>query len=244
MEIEMDLRRAIDRRQFHLVYQHIVSAATREVVAVEALLRWRHPVRGAIPPATFIPIAEETGSIVAIGEWVLGRACRDLSAWPAETTVNVNLSAVQLQERDLVERVGCIIRRHDVAPHRVRLEVTETAIAADPDAAARTLHALRDLGVQLCIDDFGIGYSSLASLLRFPFTSLKIDRSLIAGVAESFEHREMVAAIATLARNLHLDVVAEGIETAEQLQIVEDLGVDLLQGFLLSLPSAIEELVA
>ena len=243
MQIEMDLRRAIARDELFLVYQNIVTVRGREIVGYEALLRWQHLTRGLIMPGTFIPIAEETGAIVPIGEWVLDRVCRDMRLLPA-ATVNVNLSAMQLQQPDIVTRIDEIVQRHDVTPRRVRLEVTETAIAADPEAAARSLHAIRALGIQLCIDDFGIGYSSLASLLRFPFTSLKIDRSLIAGVTTSVEHREMVTAITLLARNLHLEVVAEGIETAEQLAIIEDLGIEFAQGFYVSVPRAIEELVA
>ena len=245
MRIEMDLHRAIERRELSLVYQNIVTVRARTIVGMEALLRWRHPSRGMIPPATFIPIAEETGAIVPIGEWVLDRVCRDVNeGLLGDTVVNVNLSAMQLQQPDIVARVDDIVRSHGVMTRRVRLEVTETAIAADPDAAARSLHALRDLGIQLCIDDFGIGYSSLASLLRFPFTSLKIDRSLIAGITTSVEHREMVAAIALLARNLHLEVVAEGVETAAQLAVVDDLGIEFVQGFYVSMPHALEELVA
>jgi EAL domain-containing protein (putative c-di-GMP-specific phosphodiesterase class I) len=245
MRIEMDLHRAIERRELSLVYQNIVTVRARTIVGTEALLRWRHPSRGMIPPATFIPIAEETGAIVPIGEWVLDRVCRDVNeGLLGDTVVNVNLSAMQLQQPDIVARVDDIVRSHGVMTRRVRLEVTETAIAADPDAAALSLHALRDIGIQLCIDDFGIGYSSLASLLRFPFTSLKIDRSLIAGITTSVEHREMVAAIALLARNLHLEVVAEGVETAAQLAVVDDLGIEFVQGFYVSMPHALEELVA
>jgi diguanylate cyclase (GGDEF)-like protein len=240
MQIEMDLRRAVDRDELHLVYQPIVKMQDREVVAYEALLRWRHPLRGPVMPSTFIPIAEETGSIVALGEWVLARVCRDLREWPG-AIVNVNLSAVQLQHADLVQRIATIVRCN---ASRVRLEVTESAIAAHPDAAERTLHAIRDLGIQLSIDDFGIGYSSLASLLRLPFSTLKIDRSLIAGLATSVEHREMVAAIATLAHNLGLDIVAEGVETAEQFAVARELGVDFVQGYFISMPRAIEELQA
>ena len=238
MQIEMDLRSAADRDQLSVVYQPIVTARDRTLAAVEALLRWRHPSRGSIPPSTFIPIAEETGAIVTLGEWVLDRVCRDRHLWP-RAIINVNLSAVQLQQCDLVERIAAIVK-HDAS--RVRLEVTETAIAADPDAAARALRALRDLGMQICIDDFGIGYSSLASLLRLPFTSLKIDRSLIAGLSESGEHREMVAAITTLAHNLGLEIVAEGVETAAQMSIVESLGIDLVQGYFVALPSPVAEL--
>jgi diguanylate cyclase (GGDEF)-like protein len=238
MQIEMDLRRAVEREQLHLVYQPIVAIRDRHVVAHEALLRWRHPLRGMVMPSTFIPIAEETGSIVALGEWVLERVCRDLRDWP-DAIANVNLSAVQLQHSDLVERIAAIVRRD---ASRVRLEVTESAIAAHPDAAAHTLHAIRNLGIHLCIDDFGIGYSSLASLLHLPFSTLKIDRSLVAGLATSIEHREMVAAIATLAHNLGLDIVAEGIETAEQFAVAAELGVDCAQGFYIAKPVPLEDL--
>jgi len=238
MQIEMDLRRAVDREQLHLVYQPIVTMRDRAVVSYEALLRWTHPLRGLVMPSTFIPIAEETGSIVGLGEWVLERVCRDLHFWP-DAIINVNLSAVQLQHADLVQRIASIVRQN---ASRVRLEVTESAIAAHPDAAEHTLRAIRDLGIQLCIDDFGIGYSSLASLLRLPFSSLKIDRSLIAGLADSVEHREMVAAITALAHNLGLDIVAEGVETAEQFAIAERLGVDFVQGYFISMPLPAEEL--
>ena len=247
MQIEMDLRRAIEREQLHLVYQPIVTVRDRALAGFEALLRWRHPQRGAIGPSAFIPIAEETGSILEIGEWVLDRVCRDLNEWRHkldDTIINVNLSAMQLQQYDLVQRIDHIVRRNGVPARRVRLEVTETAIAAHPDLAARTLHEVRDLGIQLCIDDFGVGYSSLVSLLRYPFTSLKIDRSLIAGIATSLEHREMVTAVATLARNLGLDIVAEGVETAEQFAMLEQIGIDYVQGYYVARPTAVEELVA
>lgn len=247
MQIEMDLRRAIERDQLHLVYQPIVTLRERTLAGFEALLRWRHPSRGPISPSTFIPIAEETGSILEIGEWVLDRVCRDLNQWREkldDTIVNVNLSAMQLQQPDIVERIDQIVRGNAVPGRRVRLEVTETAIAAHPELAAKTLHEVRALGIQLCIDDFGVGYSSLVSLLRYPFTSLKIDRSLIAGIASSVEHREMVAAVTTLARNLGLDVVAEGVETAEQFAVLEEIGVDYVQGFYVARPRAVEELVA
>ena len=247
MQIEMDLRRAIERDELHLVYQPIVSMRERTLAGFEALLRWRHPSRGMIGPATFIPVAEETGSILQIGEWVLDRVCRDLTEWRHkldDAIVNVNLSAMQLQQHDIVERIDTIVRRNGVPTRRVRLEVTETAIHACPDSAAKALHAVRSLGIQLCIDDFGVGYSSLVSLLRYPFTSLKIDRSLIAGIATSLEHREMVTAVATLAHNLGLDIVAEGVETAEQFAMLEQIGIDYVQGYYVARPATVSELVA
>jgi diguanylate cyclase (GGDEF)-like protein len=247
MQIEMDLRRAIEREQLHLVYQPIVAMSDRSLAGFEALLRWRHPARGLIPPSTFIPIAEETGSILEIGDWVLDRVCRDLTEWRHkldDAIINVNLSAMQLQVPDLVQRIEETVTRNAVPARRVRLEITETAIAAHPESAARALHAVRSLGIQLCIDDFGVGYSSLISLLRYPFTSLKIDRSLIAGIATSLEHREMVTAVTTLARNLGLEVVAEGVETEEQFEMLEEIGIDFVQGYYVAEPRVVAELVA
>lgn len=242
LQIEMDLRRAAERGQLHLVYQPIVRIADRITTGVEALLRWAHPVRGCVMPNTFIPVAEETALIVPIGDWVLDRACAQMVEWQSrgmgEISVNVNLSPVQLRQYDIIERIDTIVRRHAVDPRRVRLEVTESAIVATPDATAYILRQIAGLGIQLCIDDFGIGYSSLAQLLRMPFTSLKIDRSLISEIAQCPEQREMVRAITSLARTLNLQVVAEGVECAEQLEVLRDTGVEHAQGFYLSRPRA------
>jgi diguanylate cyclase (GGDEF)-like protein len=242
LQIEMDLRHAAERGQLHLVYQPIVRIADRVTTGVEALLRWAHPVRGCVMPNTFIPVAEETALIVPIGDWVLDRACAQMVEWQSrgmgEISVNVNLSPVQLRQYDIIERIDTIVRRHAVDPRRVRLEVTESAIMATPDATAYILRQIAGLGIQLCIDDFGIGYSSLAQLLRMPFTSLKIDRSLISEIAQCPEQREMVRAITSLARTLNLQVVAEGVECAEQLEVLRDTGVEHAQGFYLSRPRA------
>jgi diguanylate cyclase (GGDEF)-like protein len=242
LQIEMDLRRAAERGQLHLVYQPIVRIADRAITGVEALLRWAHPVRGCVMPATFIPVAEETALIVPIGDWVLDRACAQMVEWQSrgmgEVSVNVNLSPVQLRQYDIIERIDTIVRRHAVDPRRVRLEVTESAIVATPDATSYILRQIAGLGIQLCIDDFGIGYSSLAQLLRMPFTSLKIDRSLISEIAQCPEQREMVRAITSLARTLSLQVVAEGVECSEQLEVLRATGVEYAQGFYLSQPKA------
>ena len=247
LQIEMDLRRAADRGQLHLVYQPIVRIADRATVGVEALLRWAHPGRGCVMPATFIPIAEETSLIVPIGDWVLDRACAQMVEWEsrgaAGMTVNVNLSPVQLRQYDIIERIDTILRRHAVDARRVRLEVTESAIVASPDATAYILRQINGLGIQLCIDDFGIGYSSLAQLLRMPFTSLKIDRSLVTDIAERPEQREMVRAIIAMARTLNLQVVAEGVERAEQLEALRSTGVEFAQGFHFSPPRAPQGIV-
>jgi diguanylate cyclase (GGDEF)-like protein len=242
LRIETDLRRAAERGQLHLVYQPIVRIADGATIGVEALLRWAHPQRGCVMPASFIPIAEETGLIVPIGDWVLDRACAQIAEWQsrgsADFTVNVNLSPVQLRQYDLIERIDTIVRRNGVDPRRVKLEVTESAIVATPEATSYILRQIAGLGIQLSIDDFGIGYSSLAQLLRMPFTSLKIDRSLVADVERAPEQREMIRAITSMARTLNLQIVAEGVESAEQLDVLRDLGVEYAQGFHISLPRA------
>jgi len=247
LQIEMDLRRAAERGQLHLVYQPVVRIADGAMTGLEALLRWAHPVRGCVMPATFIPIAEETALIVPIGDWVLDRVCLQIEEWQsrgrADVTVNVNLSPVQLRQYDIIERIDTILRRRAVAPSRVRLEVTESAIVASPEATAYILRQIAGLGVQLCIDDFGIGYSSLAQLLRMPFTSLKIDRSLVVDIARCPEQREMVRAITSLARTLNMQVVAEGVESAEQLEVLKAAGVEYAQGFYLSVPRPPREIV-
>jgi len=246
LQIEMDLRRAAERGQLHLVYQPVFLIDDRSMTGVEALLRWAHPLRGCVMPSTFIPVAEETALIVPIGDWVLDRVCTQMEEWQsrgrAEMTVNVNLSPVQLRQYDIIERIDTIIRRHAVTPSRLRLEVTESAIVASPEATAYILRQISGLGVQLCIDDFGIGYSSLAQLLRMPFTSLKIDRSLVEDVAKCPAQREMVRAITSLARTLNMQVVAEGVESAEQLEVLQSAGVEYAQGFYLSVPRAPQDI--
>ncbi len=247
LQIEMDLRRAIDRGQLHLVYQPVMRIGDDATTNVEALLRWAHPVRGTVMPATFIPIAEETGLIVSIGDWVLDRVCSQMEEWQSrgtgELTVNVNLSPVQLRQYDIIERIDTILRRHEIEPRRLRLEVTESAIVASPEATSYILRQISGLGVQLCIDDFGIGYSSLSQLLRMPFTSLKIDRSLVVDIAKCPEQREMVRAITSLARTLNMQVVAEGVESAEQIEVLKSAGVEYAQGFFLSVPRAPQDIV-
>jgi diguanylate cyclase (GGDEF)-like protein len=247
LQIEMDLRRAVERGQLHLVYQPVVRIRDGATAGVEALLRWAHPVRGAVPPSTFIPVAEETGLIVPIGDWVLDRVCSQMEDWQGRgtgsVTVNVNFSPVQLRQYDIIERIDTIIRRHDIRPQRLRLEVTESAIVASPEATAYILRQISGLGVQLCIDDFGIGYSSLAQLLRMPFTSLKIDRSLVVDIVQCPEQREMVRAINSLARTLNMQVVAEGVESAEQLEVLRTVGVEYAQGFHLSHPRPPQDIV-
>ena len=234
-----DLRDAIERREIALYYQPIFRADTREAVAVESLARWEHSGRGTISPATFVPLAEESGLIAALGQLVLDETCRQLAEWDAQlgpaapARANVNVSALQLDEA-LPEQVASALQRHALDPSRLSVEITESALMKDPDCARRVLDQLRDLGVQLAIDDFGTGYSSLAYLRRLPVDCLKVDRSFVAELAEG--HAEIATAVIDLAGTLNLCTVAEGVETDAQVQALSDLGATYLQGFSLARP--------
>jgi EAL domain-containing protein (putative c-di-GMP-specific phosphodiesterase class I) len=234
-----ELRDAIERREIGLFYQPIFSADTREAVAVESLARWTHVDRGAISPATFVALAEESGLIGALGQLVLDETCRQLAEWDADlgaaapARANVNVSALQLDEA-LPEQVAAALRRHSLDPARISVEITESALMKDPESARQVLDQLRALGVQLAIDDFGTGYSSLAYLRRLPVDCLKVDRSFVAELASG--HAEIATAVIDLAGTLNLSTVAEGVETAEQVQALSDLGATYLQGFNLARP--------
>jgi len=245
---EQELRQAIAEAQLTVHYQPIVSVADGHPVAVEALMRWHHPVRGLIPPGDFIPLAEESGLIVEMGEWVLEQACRDASSWrgrdPAHTPLRiaVNLSARQLGDRTLVTRVAEILQRTGVDPGRLELEITESVLMEDSDAPHETLAGLRTLGVRLVLDDFGTGYSSLSYLQRLPLDVLKIDRSFVRPLGESAEDARIAGAIVELARGLGLTVVAEGVETETQLECLRELNCPLAQGFYFARPAPAEEI--
>jgi diguanylate cyclase (GGDEF)-like protein/PAS domain S-box-containing protein len=234
-----ELRDAIERREIGLFYQPIFSADTREAVAVESLARWTHVDRGAISPATFVALAEESGLIGALGQLVLDETCRQLAEWDADlgaaapARANVNVSALQLDEA-LPEQVAAALRRHSLDPARISVEITESALMKDPQSAREVLDQLRALGVQLAIDDFGTGYSSLAYLRRLPVDCLKVDRSFVAELAAG--HAEIATAVIDLAGTLNLSTVAEGVETPEQVQALCDLGATYLQGFSLARP--------
>jgi diguanylate cyclase (GGDEF)-like protein/PAS domain S-box-containing protein len=241
LQIENDLRRAIDRNEFVLFYQPILRIGTGQVKAFEALLRWRHPERGLIPPADFIPIAEETGLIVPIGKWVLNEACRQAAIWMAEfpgqpLDMNVNLSGKQFSQNDLIEQVTSALRQTGLPAKCLTLEITETVVMEHPETAILMLERLKDLGVKLNIDDFGTGYSSLAYLQRFPVDTMKIDRSFVNRMTEGPESAEIVKTIVALAHNLNMNVTAEGIETAEQLAQLKGLDCENAQGYFLSRP--------
>ena|GEM_PF-126273 len=243
LQIETDLRTALEKKQFFILYQPIVSLDNFKLCGFEALLRWHHPERGLISPLDFIPIAEETGQIIAIGEWALYEACRQMKRWEKEygsaspLFISVNLSCKQFNNQMLLEQVGNVLNKTGISPRRLKLEITESAVMENIDSATEMLGQLRDLGVQLAIDDFGTGYSSLSYLHRFPIDTLKIDRSFVTRMADNAENVEIVRTIVMLAQVLGMDVVAEGVETKEQLKILRDLKCEYGQGYYFSRPT-------
>ena len=247
LRLENDLRHAIDRNELCLHYQPQFDACGR-LVGVEALLRWPHPQRGMISPAEFIPIAEESGLIHPLGDWVLGEACRQVRQWQRqghpEMRVAVNLSVRQLQRRGLDQTVRSELRRSGLEATYLELEITESSMMEDPAGTMTLLHALRGIGVQLSVDDFGTGYSSLAYLKRFPLQRLKIDRSFVDGIPDDSDDIAIVEAIVALARKMNLRIVAEGVETGAQHEMLTRLGCDEMQGYLLGRPMAATELEA
>jgi predicted signal transduction protein with EAL and GGDEF domain len=233
-ELEMDLRKALATEQFELHYQPLVVLETNEVNAFEALLRWNHPTRGLISPADFIPIAEETGLIVPLGEWVLKAACAEAVSWPDHIKVAVNLSPAQLNSRNLVSMVMSALNESRMAPHKLQLEITETVLLQNTFTTLATLHELRKMGVQIALDDFGTGYSSLSYLRSFPFDKIKIDRSFIQDLSNGAEPLAIVNAVAGLARCLNMTSTAEGVETQQQMDVLQSIGCTEMQGYLFS----------
>jgi len=234
--LEEDLRRAVMLKEFHLAYQPQVDTQTGTVSAFEALLRWQHPVRGHISPAEFIPVAEETGLIVAIGNWVLAQACHDAASWPASVGVAVNVSAVQFAEGSLVDEVTRALGASGLEPGRLELEITESVLISDADRALFMLHELRERGVRVAMDDFGTGYSSLSYLRSFPFDRIKIDRSFVHDIETNAEAQAITRAVAGLGRSLGMAITVEGVETLGQLAAVQREGCRDVQGYLFSRP--------
>ena len=242
LKMETDLRRACERDELFVDYQPIVSLESRTLIGFEALVRWRHPEFGLVPPKDFIPVAEETGQILTIGQTVLESACRQARQWqesyPAcpPLFVSVNLSVKQFNQPGLVENIASLLQKFNLPPRCLKLEITESVFSDNIDAAVGLLTQLRDLGVQLSIDDFGTGYSSLSYLQRFPIDTLKIDRSFVTQMMENEENLAIVRTIVALAQNLGMDVVAEGVETEDQLRLLRKLECENGQGYLFSTP--------
>ena len=238
--VEADLRMALERGEFELHYQPIIDLRTGSIACCEALLRWHHPERGLVAPADFIPMAEETGLILPIGQWVLNEACQQARTWPASIGVAVNLSAAQFSDPRLPMQVVDALDRSGLGPHRLELEATETVTLGGNEATLTTMANLRTLGVRLSLDDFGTGYSSLSYLTKYRFDTLKIDRTFVADLQPGAEALAIVRAIVAMAKNLDMTIVVEGVETHEQLDALRAEGCDLGQGYLFSRPLTAE----
>ncbi len=233
-DMELDLRRAFANGEFELHYQPLVDIAADRISGFESLLRWRHPDKGMISPADFIPVAEDIGLIVSLGEWVLREACAEAVKWPADVKVAVNLSPVQFRSRNLVQVVVSALARSGLPPKRLELEITESLFLAETEANLAILHQLRELGISISMDDFGTGYSSLSYLRSFPFDKIKIDRSFVKDLAQRSDCVAIVRAISGLGRSLNITTTAEGVETMDQLDWLRAEGCNEVQGFLFS----------
>jgi diguanylate cyclase (GGDEF)-like protein len=241
-QIELDLREAIERKELELHYQPIINVRRNIVSGFEALARWRHPVKGMVPPAVFIPVAEDSGLIVPLGEWALMEACRNAAQWPGDLKIAVNLSPVQFTAPNLFDVIARTLAETGLAPHRLELEITERIFMEDSENTLATLRRIKQLGVRIAMDDFGTGYSSLSYLRSFPFDKIKIDRAFVSDVSERNEHVVIVQAVVSIARALGMTTTAEGVETEAQNQFLAALGCDEVQGYLFSAPIPIEKL--
>ena len=246
LQLETDLHRALEREELRNFYQPIVALASGEIAGFEALLRWQHPTRGLLGPIEFIPVAEETGLIRELGWWNLRKACQQISEWRAGSiahrhlSISVNLSAKQFLQPKLVEDIRNLLQELALPPEALKLEITESTVMADPSAAIEMLQQIKSLGIRLAIDDFGTGYSSLSYLHRFPLDTLKIDRSFISGMGDDGEGMEIARTILPMANNLRLDVVAEGVETLQQVALLKKLRCKYGQGYYFSKPLSAE----
>jgi diguanylate cyclase (GGDEF)-like protein len=241
-ELEDDMRRAIARNEFELHYQTIVNAGELDACGVEALVRWRHPERGLIPPDQFISLAEESGLIVPLGEWILRKACADAAQWPPDLKLAVNISPAQFKQHDLPGVLKSILEQCGLAATRLELEITETVLLDNNEEHLAVLHEIKNLGVSIVLDDFGIGYSSMRYLQMFPFDKIKIDKTFIQSMTSHPDSAAIVCAIAGLGRALDIETAAEGVETTEQLALLRGAGCQLAQGFLFSRPVPLSEL--
>jgi diguanylate cyclase (GGDEF)-like protein len=240
LDLERDLRTALAEQQFELFYQPKVSLRTGEITGAEALVRWRHPQHGLVSPAKFIPLAEDTGLIVPLGDWVLKQACAQAQAWRESgappVQIAINVSVHQFMEDDLVQKVVAALADSGLQAGGLKLEITESLLMQDVEQSIATMHALTGLGVQLAIDDFGTGYSSLSYLKRFPISELKIDQAFVRDLNDNAEDAAIIHTIISLARNLNLKVVAEGVETIEQAASLHEAGCNEMQGYYFSRP--------
>lgn len=249
LQIETEMRRALDRHEFRVFYQPIVDLTSTAIVGFESLVRWQHPERGLIPPGEFIPVAEETGLIARLGSFVLGESCAQMRRWlnsipnNDNLTISVNVSAKQFAGTRFADEVAEVLRESGLDPHHLKLELTESLLMENSEAAVRTLDRLRSLNIEISIDDFGTGYSSLSYLHRLPLDNLKIDRSFVSRMVEAAENVEIVRTIIALARNLGLKTIAEGVETESQLELLKKLGCDYAQGYLFGRPVPAEETI-
>ena len=240
--LELDLRNAFANDEFELYYQPLINLERNEICSCEALLRWNHPKRGLISPDVFIPVAEETGLIVALGKWVLRTACAEAATWPDDITVAVNVSPVQFKEQTLVLTVISALAASGLPARRLGVEITEAVLMCDNETTLDTLHQFRDMGVRIAMDDFGIGYSSLSYLRSFPFDKIKIDRSFIRDISDVNDAGAIVQAVTSLAGKMNITTTAEGVETQAQLETIRALGCTEMQGYLFSPPLRAEDI--
>jgi predicted signal transduction protein with EAL and GGDEF domain len=241
--LEFDLRQAVMCGEFDLHYQPLVNIRDNSIVACEALLRWNHSTRGVVSPVEFIPVAEDTGVINPLGEWVLRTACAEAARWPGDFTVTVNVSPVQFKTENLVQTVIGALAASGLPAKRLELEITESVLLGDDEKTLQMLHQLKKLGVRIAMDDFGTGYSSLNYLRRFPFDKVKIDRTFIKDIAEKDGSWSIVQAVVSIAKSRNIVTTAEGVETQEQLDLLRVLGCTEMQGHLFSRPKPAAEIM-
>jgi diguanylate cyclase (GGDEF)-like protein len=240
--MEQDLRKALPAGEFELYYQPVVNLASKEISGFEALIRWNHPTKGVISPAAFIPLAEEIGFIVPMGEWVIRQACATAAQWPDSMHVAVNISAIQFRNPGLMQVIVGALAASGLAPTRLEIEITESVLLHNKETTLAVLHQLRALGIRIAMDDFGTGYSSLTYLQSFPFDKIKIDRSFVKNITEDASSLNIVRAVAALANGMGMTATAEGVETAEQLERIASEGCTEMQGFLFSRPLPVAEI--
>jgi EAL domain-containing protein (putative c-di-GMP-specific phosphodiesterase class I) len=250
MQLETDLRRALERQELHLHYQPLIALKTGKIAGFEALLRWHHPQRGFIPPIEFIPVAEETDLIIPIGQWIIEAACRQLKTWQEQFPkkpalhMSINLSGKQFGQPDLVERIEQTLQETGLEGHSLKMEITESIAMTDVESTIAVMLRLKALNLQLSIDDFGTGYSSLSYLHRFPTSTIKVDRSFVSRMGYESEDAHIVQTIVLLGHNLGMEIVAEGIETSDQLASLRKLDCEYGQGYFFAKPLSPEAMVA